>query len=146
MVLGTCGTALAPRLPRCLRRIGPPRQPAAPLSGRPSRALRELRAWTWERLLRVGSRFRTARAAHRTTKTLPETAQSSPRRIDRRALKFREVRRLVRDNGWVLDRQEGSHEQYRHPTIRGAVTIAGKDNKDVPKGTLANILRQAGLK
>ena len=41
--------------------------------------------------------------------------------------------------------QRGSHRQYEHPTKPGKVTIAGKPNKDVPRGTAANILRQAGL-
>jgi len=59
---------------------------------------------------------------------------------------FREVRRDVRDDGWYLVRQEGSHEQYRHPTKPGRVTIAGNDNKDVPTGTLSSILKQAGLR
>jgi len=40
----------------------------------------------------------------------------------------------------------GSHRQFKHQTKKGTVTIAGKDNKDVPKGTLNNILKQALLK
>jgi predicted RNA binding protein YcfA (HicA-like mRNA interferase family) len=34
----------------------------------------------------------------------------------------------------------------KHPTKPGLVTIAGNRNCDVPPGTLANILRQAGLR
>lgn len=59
---------------------------------------------------------------------------------------FRELRRIIRDDGWYLVRQQGSHEQYRHPEKRGRVTIAGNDGKDVPKGTLAQILRQAEIR
>jgi hypothetical protein len=42
--------------------------------------------------------------------------------------------------------QRGSHRQYEHPTKPGKVTVAGKPNADVPRGTAANILRQAGLR
>jgi predicted RNA binding protein YcfA (HicA-like mRNA interferase family) len=61
-------------------------------------------------------------------------------------VKFREVVRLIEQDGWQLTRQRGSHRQYSHPTKPGKVTIAGHPNKDVPKGTAANILCQAGLK
>ncbi len=53
---------------------------------------------------------------------------------------------MVRDDGWTVRQQEGSHEQYVHPTKRGRVTIAGRDGADVPPGTLNSILKQAGLR
>jgi predicted RNA binding protein YcfA (HicA-like mRNA interferase family) len=40
----------------------------------------------------------------------------------------------------------GSHRQYEHPTKKGKVTVSGKLSDDIRKGTLASILRQAGLK
>jgi predicted RNA binding protein YcfA (HicA-like mRNA interferase family) len=61
-------------------------------------------------------------------------------------VKFREIIRLIEEDGWQLSRQRGSRRQYSHPDKSGKVTIAGHPNKDVPKGTAANILRQAGLK
>jgi predicted RNA binding protein YcfA (HicA-like mRNA interferase family) len=60
-------------------------------------------------------------------------------------MKFREITRMIEDDGWRLVAQRGSHRQYEHPTKPGKVTLAGKPNVDVPKGTAANILRQAGL-
>lgn len=60
-------------------------------------------------------------------------------------MKYREIVRLIEADGWQLSRQRGSHRQYAHPTKPGKVTIAGQANQDVPKGTAANILRQAGL-
>ncbi len=60
-------------------------------------------------------------------------------------MKFGEIIRLIEDDGWRLVAQRGSHRQYEHPTKPGKVTVAGKPNADVPKGTAANILRQAGL-
>jgi predicted RNA binding protein YcfA (HicA-like mRNA interferase family) len=50
------------------------------------------------------------------------------------------------EDGWRLIDQRGSHGKYEHPTKPGKVTIAGKANADVPKGTAANVLRQAGLR
>ena len=60
-------------------------------------------------------------------------------------MKFRAIVRLIEADGWQLSRQRGSHRQYKHPTKPGLVTIAGKPSQDVPRGTAANILRQAGL-
>jgi predicted RNA binding protein YcfA (HicA-like mRNA interferase family) len=62
------------------------------------------------------------------------------------AVKFRELIRQLEADGWRLVAQRGSHQQYEHPTKAGKVTVAGKPNTDVPKGTAANILRQAGLR
>ena len=61
-------------------------------------------------------------------------------------VKFRELIRLLEDDGWQLVAQRGSHQQYEHPSKPGKVTVAGKPGADVPKGTAANILRQAGLR
>ena len=61
-------------------------------------------------------------------------------------MKFRELIKQLKQDGWFLVTQEGSHQQYKHPIKKGRVTIAGKLNEDVPRGTLSNILKQANLK
>jgi predicted RNA binding protein YcfA (HicA-like mRNA interferase family) len=61
-------------------------------------------------------------------------------------VKNRDVRKVIRNDGWVKVAQEGSHEQYKHPTKPGRVTVSGHDSADVKPGTLNSILRQAGLK
>ena len=61
-------------------------------------------------------------------------------------MKVREAIEIVEEGGWVLVRTRGSHRQYRHPSKRGVVTIAGKLNDDLAPGTLNSILKQAGLK
>ena len=61
-------------------------------------------------------------------------------------MKVRAVIKLIKADGWRLVRQTGSHRQFRHPIKPGTVTVAGKPSTDVPPGTLASILRQAGLK
>lgn len=52
---------------------------------------------------------------------------------------------MVEKDGWQFARQSGSHRHFKHPTKQGIVTIAGRSNDDIPKGTLASILRQAGI-
>ena len=60
--------------------------------------------------------------------------------------KVRDLIKLVEADDWFLIDTVGSHRQFKHPTKSGKVTIAGKLSDDVRKGTLASILRQAGLK
>lgn len=61
-------------------------------------------------------------------------------------MKVRDVIKLLEMDGWFLVNTVGSHRQYEHPIKKGKVTVAGKLSNDVRKGTLASILRQAGLK
>jgi predicted RNA binding protein YcfA (HicA-like mRNA interferase family) len=77
--------------------------------------------------------------------TLPGalTVSSAPDTID---MKLREVIRLIESNGWVQVRQRGSHRQFKHATRPGTVTVAGKNNQDLPPGTLNSVLKQAGIK
>jgi len=60
--------------------------------------------------------------------------------------KVKELIAMLEADGWVLVRTKGSHRQYHHPLKAGTVTVAGKPSVEVPPGTLANVLRQAGLK
>jgi predicted RNA binding protein YcfA (HicA-like mRNA interferase family) len=59
-------------------------------------------------------------------------------------VKYREIVRLIEEDGWRLVRQRGSHAQYAHPTKPGKVTIAGHPNNDVPRHHSQHP-RQAGL-
>ncbi len=60
--------------------------------------------------------------------------------------KVRDLIKLLEADGWFLVDTVGSHRQFKHPVKSGKVTVAGKLSDDVRKGTLASILRQAGLK
>ena len=62
------------------------------------------------------------------------------------APKIKEAIDLVEEDGWYIVVQEGSHRQYKHPTKKGRVTIAGKKSADMAPGTWNSILRQSGLK
>lgn len=61
-------------------------------------------------------------------------------------MKIKDLIIILEKDGWNQVRVKGSHRQYRHPNKRGTVTIAGKPSGDIPPGTLASILKQAGLK
>ena len=61
-------------------------------------------------------------------------------------MKVREVIRMLERDGWVLVVTRGSHRQFKHPIKPGRVTVSGNMGDDMPKGTLASVRRQAGLK
>jgi len=61
-------------------------------------------------------------------------------------MKVRDVIRLLKEDGWEVVRQRGSHRQWKHPNKPGLVTLAGKPSDDLPAGTLRSIFRQSGLK
>ncbi|MGB2370327.1 MAG: type II toxin-antitoxin system HicA family toxin [Flavobacteriaceae bacterium] len=51
--------------------------------------------------------------------------------------------KVIKQDGWKLVPTKGRHH-FKHPTKKGIVTIP-HPKKDIPKGTVANILRQADL-
>ena len=59
-------------------------------------------------------------------------------------MKVRDAIRMIETDGWFFVAQEGSHRQYKHAVKKGRVTIPGKLGKDLAKGTLNSILKQAG--
>ena len=60
-------------------------------------------------------------------------------------MKVRDVIRILVREGWHLDRQVGSHRQFRHAEKPGTVTVPGKPGDELAPGTLGSIRRQAGL-
>ena len=52
---------------------------------------------------------------------------------------------MLRDDGWFLVAQKGSHRQFKHPVKPGRVTVAGKPSEELSPGTLGSILKQAQL-
>ncbi|MCX6609250.1 MAG: type II toxin-antitoxin system HicA family toxin [Acidobacteria bacterium] len=61
-------------------------------------------------------------------------------------MKVRDLIELLADHGWVLQRQRGSHRQFKNAGSMYVITVAGQTGEDVPAGTLNKILRDAGLK
>ncbi|CAN5379772.1 type II toxin-antitoxin system HicA family toxin [soil metagenome] len=60
-------------------------------------------------------------------------------------MKSKEIIKLLEADGWVLERQKGSHCQYRHPTRSGTVTVP-HPKSDMGVGTLKSIEKQSGVK
>jgi predicted RNA binding protein YcfA (HicA-like mRNA interferase family) len=57
----------------------------------------------------------------------------------------RELIKQLEADGWFLVRTRGSHHHYKHQNKKGIVTIP-HPKRDLPKGTLNSILKQAGIK
>jgi predicted RNA binding protein YcfA (HicA-like mRNA interferase family) len=62
-----------------------------------------------------------------------------------KVIKVRKILKALRDDGWTLKHQVGSHAQYVHPTKPGKVTINGTGNDDVYGDLLKSIEEQSGL-
>ena len=60
-------------------------------------------------------------------------------------MRFREIEKIVLNDGWELVDVRGSHHQYKHPTKTGKVTIPNHRG-DIPQRVVNSILKQAGLK
>jgi predicted RNA binding protein YcfA (HicA-like mRNA interferase family) len=61
-------------------------------------------------------------------------------------MKVKEIIKLLENDGWFLERMNGSHRHYTHDIKKGIVTVPGKLSSDIAKGTEKSILKQAGLK
>ncbi|MDT8402896.1 MAG: type II toxin-antitoxin system HicA family toxin, partial [Bacteroidales bacterium] len=51
-------------------------------------------------------------------------------------MKVRDAIKIIEADGWYLNKNKGSHQQYKHHTKPGRVTIAGHPNDDLAAGTL----------
>jgi len=60
------------------------------------------------------------------------------------AVRPREIIRFLERNGFVLDHTSGSHFIYYHPGSKRRAVVA-QHNRDIPKGTLISLLREAGF-
>lgn len=60
-------------------------------------------------------------------------------------MKFREIERILLDDGWKFKGAKGSHYQYVHDLKPGKVTVPFHTG-DISAIVIRSILRQAGLK
>lgn len=58
----------------------------------------------------------------------------------------KELAKILKNDGWYFDSHRGSHRYYKHPIKKDKVPVPFHSHKDIPIGTLNNILKQAGLK
>lgn len=56
----------------------------------------------------------------------------------------KDIIKLLEQLGFELNRIKGSHHYYVHPQTK-KITVVPMHNKDLPKGTLHAILKQAGI-
>jgi predicted RNA binding protein YcfA (HicA-like mRNA interferase family) len=56
----------------------------------------------------------------------------------------KELIRILEKKGFVLKHVHGSHYYFVH-TVNGKITVVPMHNKDLAKGTLHAILKQAGI-
>ena len=60
----------------------------------------------------------------------------------------REFIKIIVENGFVLDRQRGSHRVYEGIVggkVRVVVVAFHRENDEIKPGTLASMIRQSGL-
>lgn len=61
------------------------------------------------------------------------------------AVSSSELIRIVKKFGFVEQRQKGSHLHLKRETDKKRITIPIHKGRDLPKGTLAAILKDAGI-
>jgi len=61
-------------------------------------------------------------------------------------VKYSELFRILKQNGWIEIRQSGSHVIFRHSEKETQLTVPNHGNKEVKKGLLSAILKQAKIK
>ena len=62
-----------------------------------------------------------------------------------RRMTAREVEALLRRHGFTLVSQRGSHRKWRHPEHRLQVIVPEHRGRQLPLGTLRNILKNAEI-
>jgi len=60
------------------------------------------------------------------------------------SLSPKELIKILESNGFVLNRIHGSHHYFVNP-VTGKITVVPMHNKDLAKGTMHAILKQAGI-
>jgi len=61
-------------------------------------------------------------------------------------MKYKDLFNLLRKDGWLEIRQKGSHVIMQHPTKPEQLTVPYHSGKEVKKGLLTAILKQAQIK
>jgi predicted RNA binding protein YcfA (HicA-like mRNA interferase family) len=57
----------------------------------------------------------------------------------------KEIIKMLKENGWQLDRVRGSHHQFKHHSKKGVATVQ-HPVKDLSAFVVNSIFKQAGLK
>lgn len=73
-------------------------------------------------------------------------SQTITNKTTMKRLKVKEIIKMLEADGWYLDRQKGSHRQFKHTEKGGAVTVNGKLSDNLSQMLLNSIFKQAGWK
>ena len=60
-------------------------------------------------------------------------------------MKFKDIEKLILNDGWYIVSKKGSHNHYKHPNKSGKVTIPNHGGKDIHPDTVQSIKKQAGI-
>lgn len=60
-------------------------------------------------------------------------------------MKYNELFRLLKKDGWFEVRKKGSHVIMQHPTKQAQLTVPYHAGKEVKKGLLTALLKQADI-
>lgn len=61
-------------------------------------------------------------------------------------MKYSELFKLLKKDGWFEVRQKGRHIIMKHPTKTEQLTVPNNTSKEVKKGLLNAILKQVNIK
>ena len=61
-------------------------------------------------------------------------------------MKYAELFRILAKDGWFIIRQTGSHVIMKHTDKPGQLTVPNHNTKEVKKGLLTDLLKQAEIK
>lgn len=61
-------------------------------------------------------------------------------------MKYDDLLRMLRQNGWIEIRQKGSHKILQNHSGTENITVPYHSGKEVKKGLLQVILKKAGIK
>ncbi|KAA6345895.1 hypothetical protein EZS27_006585 [termite gut metagenome] len=60
-------------------------------------------------------------------------------------MKYSEFYKLIEAHGWTIKKGK-KHYKYVHPDHKIPITVGRHQSKEIPDGTLAKMMKDAGLK
>lgn len=60
-------------------------------------------------------------------------------------MRFRDVEKVLREDGWYEVGQRGSHHFFKHPVKHGKVPVPEHGSKDINPNIVRQIFKQADL-
>ena len=60
-------------------------------------------------------------------------------------MKYSERHKILKQDGWLIIRQKGSHVIMEHPLKDGQLVVPFHSSKEVKKGLVSGLLKQAKI-